>query len=130
MIALIGFNKLAFQYNLFCVVMSKSNDMEKQYLYLLRYKEMVLVQYYYTDDPEYTKRWYEEHTCPENFLGKLTEGVLNLETGETDPHGIFKVDFYMEVDEDKKERIDHWMGCGNEYGKQNIEWLIDKIKML
>lgn len=33
--------------------------------------------------------FYEEHTCPTNYFGNV-EMVVNLENGDTDPHGIFE----------------------------------------
>ncbi len=35
-----------------------------------------------------SKFYYEQHTCPTNYLSSTRE-VFDLDTGEADPHGIF-----------------------------------------
>lgn len=40
-------------------------------------------------DIDHQKYYYEEHTCPTNYLLDVLY-VINLEDGDLDPHGIFK----------------------------------------
>ena len=97
-----------------------------KYLYLLKYKEIVLFQYQDSEDRIF---WYEENTCVSNFLGE-TEDVFCLKTGDTDRHGIFKVEAIIPCDAEKSERIEHFMSCGSTFGEKDIKWLIDKIKSI
>jgi hypothetical protein len=39
-------------------------------------------------DIDNKRYFYEEHTCPTNYLG--VEMVVDLNDGDTDPHGIFE----------------------------------------
>jgi hypothetical protein len=43
------------------------------------------------DDPEaenHARYFYDEHTCPTNFMGEV-EKVIDPADGDEDPHGIF-----------------------------------------
>lgn len=40
-------------------------------------------------DAENDRYFYDEHTCPTNYF-KNVEMVIDLENGDTDPHGIFE----------------------------------------
>lgn len=40
-------------------------------------------------DPENDRYYYDEQTCPTNYF-KNVEMVIDLETGDNDPHGIFE----------------------------------------
>ena len=93
-----------------------------KYLYVLQYKELVLLQY--ENKPDFTY-WYNEHTCPVNYL-KCT-GVIDLETGDIDPHGIFKVRSVIPCTEEQEGKLDYWLSCCNVYGKMSTEGLINKI---
>lgn len=61
-------------------------------LVLLRHGDIALVvkglkfQENLAGDSSY---YYNEHTCPTNYMRDV-KVIINLRTGETDPHGIFK----------------------------------------
>lgn len=54
----------------------------------------------------HTKFFYEEHTCPTNWLGEVLEVV---DRGDRDPHGLFKyngsIDRGRASDDDEAERL-------------------------
>lgn len=62
-------------------------------LVLLKYNNLLLmVEGMYFDgklDKENDRYFYEEHTCPVNFMHNV-EAVVDLESNEPDPHGMFE----------------------------------------
>lgn len=67
-------------------------DRKNKCLVFLKNANVLLVvegMYFNGDfDPENKRYFYEEHTCPTNYLG--VEMVVDLNDGDTDPHGIFE----------------------------------------
>ena len=56
-------------------------------------------------DKEAKRYYYEEHTCPTNYL--RAEMVIEADTMDDDPHGIFEfVDVFPDNDYDEKSLFD------------------------
>ncbi len=74
------------------VFVEKSDKRKDKCLVFLKNNNVLLVvEDMYFDgelDVENKRYFYEEHTCPTNYLG--VEMVVDLNDGHTDPHGIFE----------------------------------------
>ena len=57
---------------------------------------------FYNDkiDLEHSKYYYETHTCPINYLRNVVE-IINLDTNDNDPHGVFEFVDEIPYNEDK-----------------------------
>lgn len=69
----------------------ESKRKDKCLVFLKNNNVMLVVKGMYFDGElnlENERYFYEEHTCPTNYLG--VEMVIDTDDGDTDPHGIFE----------------------------------------
>lgn len=87
---------------------------------VLRYHKLfLLVDHFYwgkwdQERIDSIKYWFNEHTCPTNFLGEVRT-VYNSETHDADPHGVFE--FVMAIPSIGDEEVD-------------LQQLLDERKLL
>lgn len=68
-----------------------------------------------------SKYWYEEHTCPTNFLGYTQEIYMLGPNGlEVDPHGLFEVIGYREAPENGLESFSSQPNDATEYWHNTV----------
>lgn len=85
------------------ITIEKSSEDSEQSLSFLRHGDVILAVKGRVWDGDFDKEFfYTEHTCPTNYLG--VEMVIDANTGDTDPHGIFEylgTVPYVDLDEEQ-----------------------------